>query len=447
MAVIALSSNPGERDAVRPGYDPLESGLLSGITLQTELAARDALSGRRKGLRALLPFAGPAIMASVAYMDPGNFATNIQAGSTYGYQLLWVVLVASLVAMLFQAMSAKLGIVTGRNLAELCREQFPRRVVIGMWVASEIAAMATDIAEFLGGALGISLLFHVSLLAGLSIAGVVTFAILHLDKNGFRPLELTIAALVAVIGLCYLWELVVAPPDWHAALFHTIVPELGDRSAITLAVGIIGATIMPHTLYLHSGLTQSRTSPRNDRERHRLLRFSNQEVVIALGFAALVNLAMVMMSTSAFGKSNAGIADIGVAYHTLVPAIGIGAAVVFLVALIASGISSSVVGTMAGQVIMQGFVGFSIPVGVRRLITMVPAFVVALSCNTMTAMILSQVVLSFVLPLPMVALIVLSSRKSVMGGFVTGKGTAFVAVVAMVLIVLLNVVLVGQTLL
>src|ERR1700730_8915501 len=258
--------------------------VISGATLQTELAARDALEGRRKGVRAFLPFAGPAIMASVAYMDPGNFATNIQAGSTYGYQLLWVVLIANLVAMLFQGMSAKLGIVTGRNLAQLCREQLPRRIVIGMWLASEVAAMATDIAEFLGGALGLSLLFHVSLLCGLSVTGVVTFVILQLDKKGFRPLELVIAALVAVIGLSYLCELVIAPPDWHAALFHTVVPQLRDKSAITLAVGIVGATIMPHTLYPHSGLTQNRTPARNDRERRGLLRFSNREVVIALGF-------------------------------------------------------------------------------------------------------------------------------------------------------------------
>jgi len=423
---------------------PVDLVLSTGTTFQTELAARDALDGRRKGLRAFLPFAGPAIIASVGYLDPGNFATNIQAGSTYGYELLWVVLAANLVAMLFQGMSAKMGIVTGRNLAELCREQFSRRTAVGMWIASEIAAMATDVAEFLGGALGISLLFHVSLLCGMCVTGVVTFAILSLDKRGFRPLELLIAALVAVIGLSYLWELVIAPPDWQAALFHTVVPQLRDKSSITLAVGIIGATIMPHTLYLHSGLTQNRTPARNDRERRGLLRFSNREVVIALGFAGLVNLAMVMMSASVFSKSTPGIADIGVAYHTLIPTLGMGAAGLFLVALMASGISSSVVGTMAGQVIMQGFVGFSIPVWARRLITMVPAFIVALSFNTMTAMILSQVVLSFVLPLPMVALVVLSSRKSVMGDFVTGKRTAFAAIAATVLIVLLNIVLIRQ---
>ena len=420
--------------------------LTTGTTLQAELAARAALDGRRKGVRAFLPFAGPAIIASVGYMDPGNFATNIQAGSTYGYQLLWVVLAASLVAMLFQAMSAKLGIVTGRNLAELCREQLPQPIVLGMWMASEIAAMATDVAEFLGGALGVSLLFHVSLLCGLTVTGAVTFAILQLDKGGFRPLELVIAALVGIIGLSFLCELIVAPPDWRAALFHTVVPELHDRSAVTLAVGIVGATIMPHTLYLHSGLTQNRTPARNNHERRGLLRFSNREVVVALGFAGLVNLAMVMMSSSVFGKSTPGITDLGVAYHTLMSTLGIGAAGVFLIALMVSGISSSVVGTMAGQVIMQGFVGFSIPVWMRRLITMVPAFVVAISFNTMTAMILSQVVLSFVLPLPMIALVILSSRKSVMGDFVTGKGTALAGIAAAVLVVILNIVLIRQML-
>lgn len=422
------------------------AALMARTTLRTELAARDALDGRRKGLAAFLPFAGPAIIASVGYMDPGNFATNIQAGSRYGYQLLWVVLVANLVAMLFQAMSAKLGIVTGRNLAEVCREQFSRPVVIGMWLASEVAAMATDLAEFLGGTLGISLLFHTSLLSGLCITGVVTLAILQLDKRGFRPLELAIAALVGVIGLSYLCELVFAPPDWGAALFHTVVPQLPDRAAITLAVGIIGATIMPHTIYLHSGLTQGRTPARNDRERRGLLRFSNREVAIALGFAGLVNLAMVAMSASVFGKSAPGIADIGVAYHTLVPALGAGAAGVFLVALIASGISSSVVGTMAGQVVMQGFVGFGIPVWVRRAITMVPAFVAAHCFNATSAMVTSQVVLSFVLPLPLVALVVLSSRRSVMGDFVTGKRTALAAGLATALIVLLNIVLIRQAL-
>jgi manganese transport protein len=428
---------------------PLAAAALAGggVTQQIDLAPRGVRGGRRGGgARTLLRFAGPAVMASVGYMDPGNFATNIQAGSTYGYQLLWVVLAANLVAMLFQGMSAKLGIVTGRNLAQLCREQFSQRVALGMWIASEVAAMATDVAEFLGGALGISLLCHVSLLCGLTVTGVITLAILQLDKRGFRPLELTIAAFVGVIGFSYLYELILAPPDWHAALFHTIVPQLQDRSALTLAVGIIGATIMPHTLYLHSALTQNRAPARNNYERRGLLRFSNREVVIALGFAGLVNLAMVMMSTTAFSKTSPGIADIGVAYHSLVPALGAGAAGIFLIALIASGISSSVIGTMAGQTIMQGFVGFSIPVWVRRLVTMVPAFVLALTCNVTSAMILSQVVLSLVLPLPMVALVVLSARKAVMGSFESGRGMTVAASAATVLILLLNGILIWQTL-
>jgi manganese transport protein len=389
-----------------------------------------------------LRFAGPAIVASVGYIDPGNFATNIEAGSTYGYRLLWVVVLANLAAMLFQAMSAKLGIVTGRNLAELCRERFPRPVVWSMWVVSEVGAMATDLAEFLGGALGISLLFHVPLLVGLGVTAVVTLAILQLDRRGFRPIEVVIAALVLVIGACYLYELVIAPPDWGAALFQGAIPQFPDGGALTLAAGIIGATIMPHVLFLHSGLTQGRMTARDDGERRAVLRFSNREVVIALGFAGLVNIAMVMMAASALGGSSGGISDIGVAYHTLIPALGAGAAGVFLVALIASGISSSVVGTMAGQVIMQGFVGFRIPVWVRRVVTMLPAFAVALTVDPVKAMVLSQVVLSFVLPVPLVALVLLSSRRSVMGAFAMGRGTALVAIVATTLIVTLNGVLV-----
>jgi manganese transport protein len=385
-------------------------------------------------------------MASVAYMDPGNFATNVQAGSTCGYRLLWVVLLASLAAMLFQALSAKLGIVTGRNLAELCREHFPRRVVIGLWIASEIGAIATDVAEFLGGAIGISLLFRVSLLTGLTVTGLLTFAILTLERNGFRSLEGVIAGLIGVIGVTYLWQLRIAPPDWHAALFHTVVPQIGDGASMALAVGIIGATIMPHTLYLHSGLTQRRVAAGTYGERRGLLRFSNHEVVIALGFAALVNLAMVTVSASVFGGSRQAIADLGAAYQALVPAVGVMAGALFLVALIASGVSSSVVGTMAGQVIMQGFVGFNIPIGMRRLITMVPAFIVALSCNTMSAMLVSQVVLSFVLPLPMTALVLLSSRRAVLGNLVMGRATALAALSAMAVIVVLNCVLIHQVL-
>jgi len=420
--------------------------LSENSTTDTVAAMRDALDNQRGSLRSLLSFAGPAVVASVAYVDPGNFATNIQAGSTYGYELLWVVLLSSLVAMLFQAMSAKLGIVTGRNLAEICRDEFPRPLVIIMWIASEIAAIATDLAEFMGGAIGISLLFDLAIGWGLLITGIVTFAILSLDKQGFRPLEIVIAALVAVIGLSYLAELLIAPPDWQAAIFHTFVPQLHGNDALMLAVGIVGATIMPHSIYLHSGLTQHRAMARNNQQRHKLVQFSNREVVVALGLAGLVNMAMVAMSASVFSKTAPGIADIATAYHTLAPALGAGAATVFLISLLASGISSSVVGTMAGQNIMQGFVGFKIPVLVRRLITMVPAVLVCMLTNPMKAMVDSQIILSIILPMPLIALVVLSSRRSVMGHFTACRKLTGAAVIATTAIVGLNLALIWQAL-
>jgi len=409
-------------------------------------ASYAALDRHRDGinLRTILSFCGPAVIASVGYMDPGNFATNIQAGSAFGYQLMWVVLAASLAAMLFQAMAAKLGIVTGRNLAELCRDTFPKPVVIAMWLGSELAAIATDLAEFMGAAIGLSLLFHIAIGWGLMVTGIATALILLLDKRGFRPLERVIGALVAVIGVGFMAELVIAPPDWHAVIFHTFVPQLHGVQALSLAVGIIGATIMPHTIYLHSSLTQNRVPPRNDYQRKRLVRYSNREVVFALGVATAVNLAMVAMASSVFSKSAPGTADIAAAYHLLTPLLGAGAGVIFLIALLASGISSSVVGTMAGQTIMQGFIQFKIPVLVRRLITMVPAVIVALTCNPMSAMVDSQIVLSIILPIPLVALVILSSRTSVMGRFAADRKLIAGAVGATAIIVMLNAVLIWQ---
>ncbi|HET6197365.1 MAG TPA: Nramp family divalent metal transporter, partial [Acetobacteraceae bacterium] len=262
----------------------MSDAVLSRMTWsqRTVLAGHAVLDGRRRGLRAVLPFAGPAVIASIAYMDPGNFATNIQAGARYGYSLMWVVVAANLIAMLFQALSAKLGIVTGKNLAEHCRESFPRPVVWAMWVVSEIAAMATDLAEFLGGAIGLSLLLHIPLIAGMAVTALVTYGILMFERSGFRPVELIIASLIAVIGLCYLIELFIAPIDWGAAARSVVTPRIADAQALMLAVGIIGATVMPHAIYLHSGLTQARIPVHNDEERRRVLRFSNREVVVAL---------------------------------------------------------------------------------------------------------------------------------------------------------------------
>jgi len=418
------------------------------LTDRAILAGSEVLAGRRRGVGALLPFAGPAVMASVAYMDPGNFATNIEAGAKYNYNLLWVVLVANVIAMLFQALSAKVGIVTGRNLAELSRERFPRPLVWAMWVVSEIGAMATDLAEFLGGAIGLSLLFGMPLLVGMVITGIATYAILTLQRGGFRPIELLIGGLVGVIGASYLVELFIAPPDWPAVAFHTVVPRLNGNEAVLLAVGIIGATVMPHAIYVHSGFTQDRIVARTDRERRRLLRFSNREVVLALGLAGLVNMAMVAMAASVFHDGvHDDVAEISTAYHTLIPVLGSSAAGVFLVSLIASGISSSAVGTIAGQVIMQGFTQYRIPLWVRRLVTMVPAFVVvALGIDATRALILSQVALSLVLPVPMVALLVLTQRRDIMGPSASGFLTMAAATAAATVVLALNVLLVLQTL-
>jgi manganese transport protein len=417
------------------------------LSERTVATARDVLAGRRRGARAWLVFAGPAVIASIAYMDPGNFATNIQAGAKYGYDLLWVVLAANLIAMLFQALSAKLGIVTGMNLAEMCRDWFPRPVVWAMWAVSEVAAMATDLAEFLGGAIGLSLLFQMPLILGMAITAVITYAILMVERSGFRPIELIIGALIGVIALCYLIEMFIAPVDWGAAAVHMVVPKIPDPEALLLSVGIIGATVMPHAVYLHSGLTQARTPVLNDEERSRVLCFSNREVVVALAVAGMVNMAMVMMASSAFHAGHGDVAEIETAYHILTPLLGGAAAGFFLVSLIVSGISSSAVGTMAGQMIMQGFVQFRIPIWLRRLVTMVPAFVVVgLGVDSTKALVISQVVLSIALPLPMIALLFFTGRAEIMGRFVNTRLTNVAAVVGAAIVLALNLFLIAQTL-
>jgi manganese transport protein len=428
----------------RPGAVDLASrnGALSGRTIA---AAQAVLAGRPGGWGRYLAFVGPAVIVSIAYIDPGNFATNIQAGAKYGYSLLWVVLLANLIAMLFQALSAKLGIVTGRNLAEMCRLQFPRPVVWAMWAVSEIAAMATDLAEFLGGAIGLSLLFQMPLLVGMVITGLVTYGILMFEGYGFRPIELIIGGMVSLIGLCYLVEMFIVPVDWSSALLHTFKPEIPDAEALLLSVGIVGATVMPHAVYLHSGLTQARMPVRDESERRKVVRFSNQEVIAALVIAGLVNMAMVMMASGAFHSGHPDVAEIETAYHTLTPLLGAGAAGVFLLSLIASGISSSTVGTMAGQMIMQGFVGFRIPVWLRRVVTMVPAFVVvALGANATNALVVSQVVLSIALPLPMISLLIFTRRADIMGEFANSRLTQVAAVTGTAIVLLLNAFLIIQ---
>ena len=426
--------------------DRVRAGSTRSASDNTTDAMRDVFEGRRTGWSVLVPFAGPAVVVSVAYMDPGNFAMNIQAGARYGYSLLWVVLLANVIAMMFQALSAKLGIVTGRSLAELCREHFPWPLVYTMWGVSEIAAMATDLAEFLGGAIGLALLFRMPLLAGMAITAVITYGILYFDKAGFRPLELVIGALVGIIGLSYLAELFIAPVVWSGVGLHLFKPELPDTQAVTIAVGIIGATVMPHALFLHSGLTQSRMPPRNETERKVLIKFSNLEVVIALTIAGMINIAMVIMAAGAFHAGHPEVAEIETAYHTLAPLLGIAAAGIFLLSLIASGISSSVVGTMAGQMIMQGFVGFQIPIWARRAITMIPSFVVvALGVNATQALVTSQVVLSIALPVPMAALVWFTCRRDVMGTYKNHALMKISSIVAAAFVLCLNAILLLQT--
>src|SRR6202045_2260011 len=435
------------RDAMPGGasWDVAMAGP-GALTARSVATAREVLAGRRSGVSPRLAFVGPAVVASIAYIDPGNFATNIQAGAKYGYELLWVVLLANLIAMLFQALSAKLGIVTGRNLAEMCRDRFPRPVVWAMWVISEIAAMATDLAEFLGGAIGLSLLFGIPLLYGMVITGFVVYGILMFERYGFRPVELIIGNLVAIIALCYLIQMFIAPIDWHAAALHAVIPQIADGGALLLSVGIMGARVIPHAVYLHSGLTQARIPTRDEGGKRRMVRISNTEVIIALAIAGMVNMAMVMMASSAFHAGYSDVAEIETAYHTLTPLLGAAGPGFFLLSLLASGVSSSAVGTMAGQMIMQGFVGFRIPIWVRRLVTMLPAFVVVgLGANATNALVMSQVVLSIALPLPMIALLMFTRRSDIMGHFANSRLTNFAAIVGTVVVLSLNVLLILQT--
>ncbi len=418
---------------------------MSDLTTRTRAGLATVLTGTAPSMRQKLLFFGPAVIASVAYMDPGNYATNIQAGAGYGYKLLWIVVIANLIAMLFQALSARIGIITGKNLAELSRDHLPRPLVWAMWGVSEIAAMATDLAEFLGGAIALALLFNLPLIVGMAITAIVTYGLLLFESRGFRLMELIIGSFVAVIGMCYLAEIFITPVDWMDAGSSIMSPSLPDSNALFIAVGIIGATVMPHAIFLHSGLTQSRVKTQSNSEKARVLRFSNIEVVIALAIAGMINISMVMMAAGAFHPDNSHIAEIETAYHMLTPILGTAAAVFFLTSLLASGISSSVVGTMAGQMIMLGFLNIRIPLWLRRLITMLPAFVVvALGVNSTDALVMSQVVLSIALPVPMLSLLYFVTQRKIMGEFVVGGLVKYAAGIGAFVVLGLNFVLLAD---
>jgi manganese transport protein len=415
---------------------------------RTLQAANEILSGKSKKnwLARLLPFLGPAFIASVAYMDPGNFATNIQGGAQFGYMLLWVIAASNLMAMLLQLLSAKLGIATGKNLAELCRESFPRRVVLSMWVLMELVAMATDLAEFLGAALGFNLLLGIPLwLAGL-LTAVATFLILGLERYGFRPLEAAITTLIGVIAASYLVETVLERPVWSTVLYHAVVPQLAGSESVLLAVGILGATVMPHALFLHSALMQGRIVVRDPAQLKRLFRFEILDVLIAMGVASLVNMAMLIMAASTF--FNQGLHEVGSieeAHRTLEPLLGPAASWIFALALLAAGLSSSSVGTMAGQVIMQGFLRRHIPPWLRRLVTMAPALlVIAMGLDPTRTLVVSQVVLSFGLPFAIIPLILFTRRRDLMGALTNGRVTTYLAAAVAAIIVMLNLYLLYQ---
>lgn len=427
-----------------PTTPPTHSHDVGTVTAAEEVLA----GGSRKGVMArLMPFMGPAFIAAIAYVDPGNFATNIQGGAKYGYMLVWVIVASNVMAMLIQSLSAKLGIATGLNLAEQCREQFPRPVVLVMWVLMELVAMATDLAEFLGAALGFNLLFGIPLLPAGIMTAVATFLILGLERYGFRPLEAVITAFIGVIAGAYLIELLLGQPDWGQIAYHAVVPQFRDAESVLLAAGILGATVMPHVIFLHSALMQGRIVTCDPAQLRRLFRFEVVDVVVAMSIAGLVNMAMLVTAAAAFhGSGQTDVGSIEQAYHTLEPLLGRAASAVFAIALLASGLSSSSVGTMAGQVIMQGFLHRHVQPWVRRLVTMAPALlVIALGLDPTRTLVLSQVMLSFGLPFAVIPLVYFTSQKG-MGVLVNRRVTTVAASLVAALIVALNIYLLFQTL-
>ena len=399
----------------------------------------------RGGVSGRLMLLGPAFVAAVAYVDPGNFATNISGGAKHGYLLLWVILAANLMAMLIQYLSAKVGIATGRNLPELCREHFPRPVTWGLWVQAELIAMATDLAEFVGAAIALNLLFGVPLFAAGLITSVVAFAILGLQTRGHRRFELAIAGLLGVILLGFLYDALHIGPDAGGVL-RGFVPGFDGTGSILLATGILGATVMPHVIYLHSALTKDRIPARDDEERRSLLRFQRWDVVIAMSLAGIVNILMLVIAAALFHGSGLGVDSIEEAHAGFRSLIGPGAALAFALALMASGFASSSVGTYAGQVVMQGFVARAIPLALRRAVTMIPALaVLAVGLDPTRSLVLSQVVLSFGIPFALIPLVMLTRRRDVMGALVNARLTTLVGTAVASLIVALNVFLVYQT--
>jgi len=411
-------------------------------------AAERSLTGERRGLRAVLPFLGPAFIAAVAYVDPGNFATNMAGGAQFGYMLLWVVIAANLTAMLVQSMSAKLGIATGRSLPEVCRDRFPFPVVVFLWLQAELIAMATDLAEFIGAALGLNLLFGLPLFIAGLLTGVIAFTILGLQAWGFRRLEATISALVGVIVIAFGLEVFGGNPSWSGVAGGAFVPHLDGSASVLLAVGILGATVMPHVIYLHSALTQKRIVGANPEAKRKIFRFELMDVILAMGIAGLINMAMLTTAAAVFharGLPSIG-SDLTQVFDGLERYVGHSSGLIFGIALLASGVSSSSVGTLSGQVVMQGFIRRKISVFLRRAITMVPAMIViGIHFDPTRALVLSQVFLSFGIPFAMIPLVMFCRNPELMGNLVNRRLTNWAAYGVAAGIIGLNVFLLYQT--
>ncbi|MDV3427801.1 MAG: Nramp family divalent metal transporter [Bacillota bacterium] len=397
-------------------------------------------------LRQIISYLGPAFVVSVAYIDPGNFATNISGGSKFSYSLIWVILCSNLMAIFLQTMSAKLGIATGHNLPEMCAKVFSRKTNWIFWAVAETAAMATDLAEFLGGTLGLYLLFHIPMVYAGLLTAVLTFIICYMEKYGQKAIEIIISILIAVICIAYTIELLLAKPDWAQAGLHTLIPMLPNGEAVFIAVGMLGATVMPHVIYLHSQLVQQRSIDSSDEEKLKHLRMEKIDIKIAMNIAFVVNAAMVIVSAAVFYRNGIAVDTIEEAHKSLQPLLGSLSAGAFGIALLASGLSSSVVGTMAGQTIMKGFVNLSIPVNIRRLITMMPALIViGFGVNPMYALVLSQVILSFILPFPIIQMLIIAKKKDLMGVLVNKAIVRVFGILIAAAIIILNAVLLYLT--
>ena len=439
---VPAPEREGEPDEVAASDVDL---VLPGEALVAD-AARRSLEGKRRGLSRLWPFLGPAFIASIAYIDPGNFATNIASGAQFGYLLLWVVLAANLIGMVVQTQSAKLGIATGKNLPELCRQEFPRKTSIGLWIQAELVAMATDIAEVIGAALGLYLLFGIPLFWAGLIAGAGSFAILAMQQRGVRKLEAVIVGFLGIVIAAFVFEVTQSNPDPKGIAEGLFIPGFSGTESVLLATGILGATVMPHVVYLHSALTQSRVVGRSNAERKQILRFERIDVIIAMTLAGLVNMSMVIVAAGLFNAG--GLVDIDSiegAYEGLKMTVSDNAATIFGIALLASGLASTSVGTMAGQVVMQGFIRRRIPLTLRRAITLAPALVVlAIGVDPTRALVVSQVVLSFGIPFALIPLLIIARRREVMGALVNPAWLTAIAWVLAAMIIALNLFLLHQ---